>query len=148
MRNASLPQVMGALMLPIVAHIKSFVAILLLLAWLPCTAHCQIESLGLFGSKADCCERSESGSDGPSDCHECAICQSVESGGYFVVKQPVLTSIIFAVVADFLANELRDTAAIRPALATDGDSQPVFLATSWQFDLRASAPPRAPSFAS
>ena len=90
MRIAGLPPVAGPLILPLVAHIKSSIAILLLLAWLPCTAHCQIESLGFFGSKSDCCERGESGSDGPSDCHECAICQSVESGGYFVVKQPLV----------------------------------------------------------
>lgn len=124
---------------------RHLLSLLLLLAWLPCTVHCQIESLGFFGSPTDCCERGDSSSGGPTDCHACHVCQTVESGGYFFVKQALLVPVVFAVVAHVLTDELPDPARFRPPHAADPDTRPRFLATSWQFHLRACAPPRAPS---
>ena len=124
---------------------RQLLSLLLLLAWLPCTVHCQIESLGFFGSQADCCERGETDAGGPADCHQCNVCQSVESGGYFFVKQALLAPVVFDFVAAVLKDEHPDPARFRPAPASDPDTRPRFLATSWQFHLRASSPPRAPS---
>ena len=124
---------------------RHIISLLLLLVWLPCTVHCQIESLGLFGSQADCCERGDASSGGPADCHQCNVCQSVESGGYFFIKHTLLLPIIFDFVAEVLSDEPPDPARFRPPHAADPDTCPRFLATSWQFHLRASSPPRAPS---
>ena len=124
---------------------RHIISLLLLLSWLPCTVHCQIESLGFFGSATDCCERGESDAGGPSDCHECNVCQSVETGGYFFVKHTLLLPVVFDFVTAVLNDERPDSASLRPAYAFGPDTRPRFLATSWQFHLRASSPPRAPS---
>ncbi|GDY24072.1 hypothetical protein LBMAG56_54190 [Verrucomicrobiota bacterium] len=124
---------------------RHIISLLLLLSWLPCTVHCQIESLGLFGSAADCCERGETDAGGQGDCQQCNVCQSVETGGYFFVKDSLLLPVVFDFVATVLNDETADPDRFRPAHAADANTRPRFLATSWQFHLRASSPPRAPS---
>ena len=113
--------------------------------WLPATNHCRLEQIPGLAFLV-CCEHEESAPHQDNDC-ETDNCAAVEEGLYktedchVAVIAPCLDQplLLPSVVDDLYGNAhvLRRLFSIRFPLPS-----------SWQFDCRAAAPPRAPSFAS
>ena len=114
--------------------------------WLPATNHCRLEQVpGL--AFLICCEHDQSAPHQDNDC-ETDSCAAVEEGLYKTEDCQI------AVVAPFFERPLLSSSTI-PDSRKESQFVPGFLAANsfelpatWQFTLRAAAPPRAPSFAS
>jgi hypothetical protein len=129
-----------------VQRLKTVVAVVLALVWLPAVSCCLIDASGLFG-KQDCCSKEHSHSvPGLGNCDK--PCGALASASYLPQQDQVL--VIAPVVvpwfdgAHLLALAQRPVRVRRDFPAT----APPELAGHWQFSFRAAAPPRAPSFAS
>lgn len=125
---------------------RQIVGLLLVLAWLPCTVHCQAEALGWLGANPACCDKGGHADDSSApDCSDCATCSAVESGGYSLPEQVAFVQIfpVFTLcfAPDLLAPLLEPAVLTLPA----PDSSPQFLAQSWSFRCRTASAPRAPS---
>ncbi|MSR66105.1 MAG: hypothetical protein EXS24_01870 [Pedosphaera sp.] len=128
----------------VVNLVRRIVGLVLLLVHLPCTAHCQMKAMGLFGSQTECCESEKPSSGSSSDCQDCVACQSVESTGYVISRHALLLNADLAVASDFPAIELADTSVFHPNGATECAGWIDFQATRWQLDFRAPSTPRGP----
>lgn len=108
--------------------------------------HCQAEVLGWFGANSTCCEQSQTDDSPKPDCADCAVCSSVESGGYSLPQKVSFVHVLLAVVvhsAPDLLDPIREPVALTlPA----PDSTPQLLQQSWSFHCRTAPAPRAPSF--
>jgi hypothetical protein len=125
---------------------KTLLAVLLALAWVPLTAHCQLEStagLGFLG-----CASGEKTSEQGGSCCEDGLCCSWESEQYSLPRDHVVAQApIFTAVALLRSITLETTPPdeVAPEVSTEG---PQHFWKTWQFLLRAALPVRAPSLAS
>jgi hypothetical protein len=118
---------------------KAILALLLLATWLPC------EVKGILFPALDCCSAEHSQHGEKTDCEHCQICGTVLTSGYNVSEVRIVAPEIFAPIVQV---EVKPEALLlNSSFPTKSDVPPDIL-TSWQFDLRAALPVRAPSFAS
>ena len=129
-----------------VRRFKAMLSVLLALAWVPLTAHCQIESLA--GLELFSCQ---SAGEGPtssgSHCDDSSCC-AWESAQYHPPRNLPLTLVpMFAVVLPVLLSAESDNLPTRVgvSLLTTG---PPEMPRIWQITFRAALPVRAPSFVS
>lgn len=124
--------------------VRTWLTVLLAVAWLPLVAHCQVEGVtGLEGLR--CQAITADTSSGNSHCDD--SCCGFESAQYRLPSnQTVATAPLLAVVLPVLACLADDAPAERTSLllATSPPQPP----KPWQFSSRAALPARAPSFAS
>lgn len=119
-----------------VFHLAAF---LLLAAWLPATAHCELEAVLDWSTEA--CDHHDSGPDsGEHGAVEDGSYRSIESGAVLVAPPAVALDWIHAIVTVLAP-------ADQPGLA-GGVEQPLELARTWQFTARTALPGNAPSFVS
>jgi len=128
--------------------LKVTLVLLLALAWVPLSLHCQIEALP--GLEFLACESGVEEHPVPhqsTDCEE-DFCQVVESGLYKTEEQAPLLSLASSALPA-LASALALLAQPPDRKVSSApDISPPPLATSWQFALRTALPPRAPSLVS
>jgi hypothetical protein len=117
----------------------------MVVAWLPLTAHCQLENI--TGLEILRCEpMAASATSGHSHCDDVS-CNNLESGQYQLPpSQPQAAVPLFAVISPVLvpveSGLLTGLKSGAPMRAPPKPSKP------WQFFLRTALPVRAPSFAS
>jgi hypothetical protein len=125
--------------------LRTILALLLAVAWMPLTEHCQLESLtGLAVLR--CGPVEVGGAPDGSPCHGESCC-SWESGQYQLPPgQPEVAAPLLAVSPRVLAVEIEEAqAAAVGSFLMDAPPEPP---RPWQFSLRAALPVRAPSIAS
>ena len=123
---------------------KAIFALLLLATWLPSALPCELK--GILLPALECCSAENSGRAQKTDCKQCEICAAVPTTGYNTSEIRIVFS---ETSAPLIAVEVepvgllfdQSLSNVFPVTAPD-------LPTSWQFDLRAALPIRAPSFAS
>jgi len=126
--------------------VKTIIAILLALAWLPLTAHCQIESLAGM-ELLSCQSAGETPISSGSHCDDSACC-AWESAQYHLPQNfPLALVPIFAVVLPVLLSAESDVLP-NPVGVNLLTTAPPEMPRIWQFVLRASLPVRAPSLVS
>jgi hypothetical protein len=129
-----------------VQRLKSVVAVVLALVWLPAVSCCWLDASGLLGEQ-DCCAKEHSqraptqnGCDKP--------CGTLASVSYFPQQTQLLViapvSLLLCDCEDLLTT-LQSSVRITHDFPT---TAPPELAGHWQFFFRAASSPRAPSFAS
>lgn len=121
-------------------------SLVLLAIWLPCTMHCQAEALGWLGGDSTCCEKGHTDDSFEPDCSDCAVCQSVESGGYSLPQKVSFVHVLLIVAVHLAPDLLAPACEPAPLTLPAPDSTPQFLRQSWRFDCRTAPAPRAPSF--
>ncbi len=128
--------------------LKTILALLLALSWVPLSLHCQIEAMP--GWEFLSCESGEEEHSAPHQSSDCEddFCQIIESGLYKTEeKAPLLCSV------NLLPPGVEPSIAISmqapdPGLSPVANPSPPVLANTWQFTFRTALPPRAPSLAS
>ena len=136
--------------LHIVRTLRTWLVVLLALAWVPLTSHCRIEALidvGFLQCEADA-PANHAGQEHGKPCGDEDNCCAVEFAKYPSSRQQ---DFLPAFLPVFLPSE--NSASIHPPLPAGGSPgiltpPPPDLPVSWQFSLRAALPPRAPSIAS
>jgi len=129
-----------------VQRLKTVVAVVLALIWLPAVSCCLIDASGLLG-KQDCCSKEHSHPpSGPGNCDK--PCGALASASYLPQQSQLLVIAPLGVplfdVTFSLVEIHRPTGVGRALPAT----APPELAGHWQFSFRTALAPRAPSFAS
>lgn len=120
---------------------KTIFGLLLLATWLPAALPCELK--GALFPALNCCS-AENSQHGQTDCNNCQICGAVVTSGYAVsVVRATLPEIAPIVQVEVEPQELILNASFPTKSAVSPDFLP-----SWQFELRAALPVRAPSFAS
>jgi len=127
--------------------LRTGLALLLALLWLPITVHCQLESIS--GCELLSCSRDDAAGQGPAHQQDdCATdgCAAVESGDYRQPETADLAAESWLAAAGYgcLCPRGSDLSAA-PCLALLYDSGPPELARVWQFKCRAARSPRAPT---
>lgn len=118
-------------------QLKVLLAGVLLVMWLPATSFCLAENAGLI-TTSGCCDES-SATDTPTCCALASATYKVDDNNLSIL--PGLECSLVFVAPGF--NPPQDA-------SSEGCSceSPPEVRSSWQFYIRAAAPPRAPSFAS
>jgi len=127
-----------------VRFLRTVLTVLLALAWMPLTAHCQLERLTDLQELR--CE--SKATDSTPDTSHCGDdCCSWETAQYRLSSvQPLPTAPLLAVVAATLVSlEQEDAHSLQPSAPPTAPPRPP---KPWQFSLRAALPVRAPSIAS
>jgi len=128
-----------------VKWLKTVVAMVLLVIWMPATMCCALERAGV--SFFDKCCADETSHDTPQPPCTDKSCCLLESGRYTAQITPPVAVVPLDVVA-LVPWALVDTPQ-RPQLAFDfSNLAPPDLRVTWQFSCRTALPPRAPSFLS
>lgn len=119
---------------------------MLAFAWVPLTAHCQMEAVPGF-EFLRCSTDTQSTSETGDPCKDGGCC-SVETAKYQAHRNQETGPV--ALVAILVANNFGVAEKSLPAEVCLGilTAAPPHLPTSWQFSLRAALPVRAPSLAS
>jgi hypothetical protein len=129
-----------------VQRIKTVVAVLLALVWLPAVSCCLIDASGLLG-KQECCSKEHSHRPSvPGKCDQ--PCGALASASYLSQQsQLLLIAPIGVPLFDcaFSLIEIHRPAGVGRAFPA---TAPPELAGHWQFSFRTALAPRAPSFAS
>jgi hypothetical protein len=129
-----------------VQRIKTVVALVLALVWLPAVSCCLIDASGWLG-KQDCCSKEHSHSvPDPGNCDK--PCGALASATYLLQQDELLLLAPVSVVlfdCAFALMEVQRPAGIGRHLPA---TAPPELAGHWQFSFRTALSPRAPSFAS
>jgi len=128
-----------------VRRIKSFLALLLALGWLPATSHCLLETLGAIPEFLHCADACGPGDTDRSE--DADACASVETATYKTEEQPLLVAGVFVTIVPLLPDAAEPLPASQKVFAR-GPADVPELPVTWQFTQRASLPPRAPSSAS
>ena len=120
-------------------------ALCLALAWVPATAHCRMEALGLeFAACGETCHDDRAANDASAS--SCAnACEVLESGFYKSGVDPVKVAAPLWVAALFVCWQVPepDSDAGRRSVSPDRGRTPEWVA-QWQFVRRAAAPAHAP----
>jgi hypothetical protein len=130
---------------PTVPRRFQFVALLLLVLWLPATLHCRIEEAGLAAIFA--CEDTVPSGTAGNPTNSCAddSCRTVESGQFLFSKETLLTAAPLVAPCECPVWALRLSAPEPdPAPSFAEPVGPPPLQRSWQFVRRAARPARAP----
>jgi hypothetical protein len=130
--------------------LKTILVMAVLAFWLPATNHCRLELIpGL--EFLDCCVHSadqQSSEHHENDCDD-DLCAQVEEGLYKAESNRIVVEAPSASLLDILPALLELTpTAERASIGTRPDTSPPELSKTWQFSLRAAAPPRAPTLVS
>ena len=129
-----------------VQRIKTVVAVLLALIWLPAVSCCLIDASGLLG-KQECCSKEHSHRPSvPGNCDQ--PCGALASASYLPQQSHLLIIAPIGVPlfdSAFPLLEIRRPDGVGRELPA---TAPPELAGHWQFSFRTALAPRAPSFAS
>ncbi len=130
----------------IVRMLKKVMVLLLVLAWVPLTSHCKLESIPGLEFLA-CLSDGDSHNQQDSDCDDTECCQLEKSlykteKSHLVLPSPDFLPFSPALVVD-LANALPDEVGV--GMLT---TAPPELTKTWHFISRTASPPRAPSIVS
>ncbi|MCF7761324.1 MAG: hypothetical protein K9M98_12560 [Cephaloticoccus sp.] len=125
-----------------------FVALLLLVLWLPATQHCGLEAAGAWVSPGDCHDTSTCES--PHNQSSCGDdnCEFLEDSAYrssfdsLKISAPDLT--VLACLC--CLHDITPETIVVPMISPARTDVPPELALTWQFTTRAAPSPRAPSF--
>jgi len=116
------------------------ISALLALLWLPVTSHCLLESFGAIPEFLHCAEVCTPIDADHSD--DADVCASLETASYKTEQYPVFVKGPRLVPVPLLV--LFEPAPASQILFSSNDDPSRWV--TWQFVLRAAAPPRAPSF--
>ncbi len=126
--------------------LRTLIALLLALVWLPATLHCGLDAVGVFAHADNCC--ADASDAGPHEKSSCGLdgCDVVESGGYPVasgavkVPAPIWDSAEFSliVLVPVLASETEIT-------VFEAVESPPEIKRTWHIVSRAARLPGAPS---
>jgi hypothetical protein len=118
----------------------------LALAWVPLTAHCQIESIAEL-ELLNCQSAGETPAPGCSHCDDSSCC-AWESAQYHLPQNQTPTLVlILELVLPVVSSALDDNVPARAGVSLLTAAPPEIPKT-WQFSFRAALPVRAPAFAS
>ena len=121
---------------------KIIFGLLLLATWLSSALPCELK--GALFPALNCCAAEYSQQGEKTDCNNCQICKAVTAGSYTVsVVRATFPEIASIVRAEVEPQDLILNASFAAKSVVPSDFLP-----SWQFDLRAALPVRAPSLAS
>ena len=125
---------------------KKMMVVLLALAWVPLTSHCQLESIPGLEFLRCVCDTQASPKSGDS-CQDDGCC-AVELAKYQSPRQQEITPIVvMAMLPEASSGVLEQP--LPPEFSLDLlTPAPSGLSTSWQFSFRTALPVRAPSLAS
>jgi hypothetical protein len=125
---------------------KTAVAVLLVLLWVPATSCCLLDASGLFG-KPDCCAKDHSKPvPKPGGCDK--ACGLLASALYFSQQsQALFDASMDHVAVAFTYIVAEPSLPLLPEQSWPATGPPE-LAGHWQFSYRTALPPRAPSLAS
>ena len=119
--------------------LKSIFTLLLLAVWLPATAHCRLEAIGVIAVDP-CCETNSEGKG-----HADSACKSIEDSGYKTECVATLPAPCDSVIIVIDLCALLCPAASDGIDATQTESQTLYLP---QFVIRTAQPIRGPSVVS
>lgn len=126
--------------------VKTIMAVLLALAWVPLTAHCQIESLAGL-DLLSCQFAGETPASSSSPCDDGSCC-GWESAQYHLPQNfPLTLAPVFAVILPVLLSAQIDVLPQRAGVSLL-TTVPPEVPKIWQFTFRAALPVRAPSLVS
>lgn len=128
--------------MPNVRRSHRWVALLLLVLWMPAVTHCDLEHLDL-SDFLTCCQHSHAAPHQDNDCDTDA-CADVESGFYKIEDQPPLVSVPVATPV-WMRPFTWEPPPTDQALCSEEVLAPPEIPRLWQFTLRAALLPRAPS---
>src|SRR5213596_3106237 len=127
-----------------VSRLKTIVAAVFLVLWLPLTSHCLLEGAGLMPDILRCSDTCAP--DGKDQGCEGDDCCSLESAAYKVdCERPVFIAPAHGLLLPVLFNSVGAPAPPQNALGFLTVASPE-LPVTWQFSCRTALPPRAPSF--
>jgi hypothetical protein len=121
---------------------KAILSLLLLAMWMPAALPCELKA-ALFPA-LDCCSTQNHQHNEKTDCDNCQICKGVVISSHEV-------SVIrasFPGIAPFVRVDVEPQDLILNVFFPTWPAAPPDSLPSWQFDLRAALPVRAPSFVS
>jgi len=128
-----------------VVRLKSLIAVVLVLVWIPATSHCLLGSVGILQDDG-CCRSAARTTNGSSHTPIDDGCPALESAKYFVQKHK-LTDLIAVNALVFVPGLLLPDFALEDVPHRRAEV-PTELPCRWQFAARTAWPPRAPSLAS
>ena len=129
-----------------VSRLKTIVAAVYLVLWLPLTSHCLLEGAGLMPDILRCSDTCAP--DGKDQGCEADACCSLESAAYTMdCDRPVLVTSALGLLLPVLFNSIEPPAIPQNSLRFLTVASPE-LPVTWQFSCRTALPPRAPSFVS
>jgi hypothetical protein len=116
-------------------------ALLMALLWVPATAHCRLENVGLLldGCAGSCTEQA-------ADTEHADSCDVLENGFYKTNLSPLkIAPVAVAIGAGyFYSLALEPDAALRQAIVAAPPGPPPDWIPDWPFERRAAAPAHAP----
>jgi hypothetical protein len=129
-----------------VRTLRTWIVVLLAIAWVPLASHCRIEAVPGF-EFFRCSADAQTSDQGGDPCKDSGCC-TVESAKYQSPRQQEIIPI--NLVAILPADNFRILEQSLPADISLGilTAAPPELSASWQFSLRTALPVRAPSIAS
>jgi len=129
-----------------VNRLKTIVAAVFLVLWLPLTSHCLLEGAGLMPDILRCCDTCAP--DGKDQGCEDDACCSLESTAYKLdCERPAFIPPALGLLLPVLFHSVEPPAAPQNSLGFLSVASPE-LPVTWQFSCRTALPPRAPSFVS
>jgi hypothetical protein len=128
-----------ALLVVWVNQLKTIIAAVLLVLWIPAGSMCLAENAGLLAKNAGCCDDQSS---------ETSPCCALASATYKMDENAPTKALSLAQI--FVSIDPANLDCSRPQFFRVAECRvsPPELSTSWQFSSRAALPPRAPSSAS
>lgn len=121
-------------------------ALLLALLWLPVTLHCRLEVADLVADTCCQSQHEQHETDAPQQHHSDNTCQ-VESNQFAPQKEDLSVAATVVLMVTLLETVPVDSASAVSQIHAE-DVAARALRPSWQLDLQASLPVRAPSFLS
>ena len=129
-----------------VSQLKTIVAAVYLVLWLPLTSHCLLEGAGLMPDILRCSDTCAP--NGKDQGCEADACCSLESAAYKVdCERPAVITPVLGSLLPVLFHSVEPPAAPQNSLGFLTIASPE-LPVTWQFSYRTALPPRAPSLVS
>jgi hypothetical protein len=121
---------------------RVILSLLLLATWLPSALPCELK--GVLFPALDCCSAENSSHDQKTDCDNCQICKVVIARNFSVS----VIRVTLPEIAPIVRVEIKLEDVLLPESFPTKSVVSIDSLLSWQFDLRAALPVRAPSFVS
>lgn len=147
MRPALTPQTACLSVAPVIRHLRTFAALLMLALWLPATQHCGLEAAGLFGPAVECHNDADCASPHEQSHCDADNCQPIENSAYKSSLNLLQIAAPEAFTCLFCLHVISPETIVLALVSPERTDAPPELAPSWRFLARAVASPRAPSLA-